>query len=171
MSEDTRAGRDEEIQGEIKGLMSGDAGPGVPPPQDTEDPAGVGPAEGEEPAAAVAEEARASGARDAEAPAGEEVPDAQGDRLSGVLEMLEERVSLLLERHADLLRRHREAEEESREMAGRLARLREEGADPDEFLARIRSLESENDRLSEHAAFLEGRIESLLTRVRYVVES
>lgn len=159
----------EEIQGELDGLMSRDPATGAPSSRDTE--------RGGEDAAPRASGAEAT-PRDAEDPPEDpaepdlaETPEEEAERLSRALEMLEERVSLLLERHSDLLGHHAEAVEELSTKTERLDRLRGEGMDPEQLNRAIQELEGENERLSRHAAFLEGRIESLLNRVRYVVES
>jgi hypothetical protein len=38
-------------------------------------------------------------------------------------------------------------------------------------VARVRELESENERIARHAEFLETKVKELLARVRYVVEA
>ncbi len=188
--EKTRPREGDDIQGELEGLVGGDAAPGVPPPETDREDRDVESRPGVEAARTGGEEGSAGEEGppgeatppdepvppdeavppDDEAPPGESTEE-DPERLTRSLEMLEERVTLLLERHADLLGRHREAVEELDRKSARLERLRSSGEDPERLLERIRSLEAENDRLSEHAAFLEGRIESLLNRVRYVVES
>lgn len=145
---------DRGIQGELEGL-SGDPAPGVPPPE-PEPPAEK---ETEEP-----EEAGDSLDVDAPVPEEEEGIAAPVDRLRAALVRLDEKVGGLLERHAAAI-------EENRRSAERLARLESSGVDPTELEARIDSLESENDQLRAHAAFLEERIRGMLDRVRYVVES
>lgn len=194
--EKARPREGDDIQGELEGLVGGDAAPGAPPPETAREDRAVESRPGIEAARTGGEEDSASeeepadratpadretpldeavppdeaGPPDDEAPPGEP-PEEDPERLTRSLEMLEERVTLLLERHAELLGSHREAVEELDRKSARLERLRSSGEDPERLLERIRSLEAENDRLSEHAAFLEGRIESLLNRVRYVVES
>lgn len=161
--------RGEEIQEELEGLMTGDPGPGVPPPTPLES--------GEEDSVEPREHSGVTEAKPREAgaaPAEPDVPESpegEAERLAPALEMLEERVTLLLDRHSDLYRRHREAVEQLAAKNERLDRLRSEGEDPEELHRRIREMEDANDRLSRHATFLERRIESLLNRVRYVVES
>lgn len=88
---------------------------------------------------------------------------AGGDPLTGALDRLEERINLLLARHAELAERHREAMAAQRALDG--------GLDPVKLDARVRSLQADNDRLARHAAHLEERIRDLLARVRYAVES
>lgn len=88
---------------------------------------------------------------------------AGGDVLTAALDRLEERIKLLLARHAELAERHREAMAAQRALDG--------GLDPVTLDARVRSLEADNDRLARHAAHLEDRIRDLLARVRYAVES
>lgn len=153
---------DREIQGELEGL-SGDPAPGVPPPEpEPPDAGGTEPPaekETEEP-----EEAGDSLDVDAPVPEEEEGIAAPVDRLRAALVRLDEKVGGLLERHAAAI-------EENRHSAERLARLESSGVDPTELEARIDSLESENDQLRAHAAFLEERIRGMLDRVRYVVES
>lgn len=161
-------GRGKDVQGELEGLMGSEDRTGPTPggsrePDEPDEPPRKGP-EAEETAPA------SSAAEPGEEP-GPDGPPEEAAALATMVEKLEERVSLLLERHAEVLEAHREALEERRAMGEKLDRLREEGADPEELLETIRGLEAENGRLTDHAAFLEGRIESLLTRVRYVVES
>lgn len=154
---------DREIQGELEGL-TGDPAPGVPPPEpEPPDAGGAEPPPEKEPA--KPEEAGDSLDADAPEPDDEEEGIAAPvDRLRAALVRLDEKVGGLLERHAAAM-------EENRRSAERLARLESSGADPTELEARIDSLESENDRLRAHAAFLEERIRGMLDRVRYVVES
>lgn len=151
-----------DVQGEFEGLTGAPIG---------EDPAEPEPAE-EEPAAVIEEEPAAV-IEEEPAPGGDGPADAPGepDPLGATLDSLERGISLLIERHAELGRRHRTAVAESREAAQRLERLTADGVDPERLDRRIRELEAANARLQAHAKFLEERIQGFLQRVRYVVEA
>lgn len=82
--------------------------------------------------------------------------------LASALDALGDKVKLLVERSRRLAERCREAEEVGRRLGG---------LDPVALDERLRALESENERLSRHADFLEGKLKELLSRVRYVVEA
>ena len=84
------------------------------------------------------------------------------DSLLASLDALEENVTLLLARHEGLAAANAAAEERSRSR---------DSLDPVELERRLQALESDRERLERHAAFLEGRIRGLLSRVRYVIES
>ena len=84
------------------------------------------------------------------------------DSLLASLDALEENVTLLLARHESLAAANAAAEER---------RQSRDSLDPVELERRLRTLESDKERLERHAAFLEGRIRGLLSRVRYVIES
>ena len=79
------------------------------------------------------------------------------------LDRLEERIKFLLERYAELSEQHRTLTAAQQRLDGDL--------DPIVLDERLRTLETENDRLVRHAAFLEDRIRELLSRIRYVVEA
>ncbi len=76
---------------------------------------------------------------------------------------LERKVKLLLSRHTELAEQYNEAVAASERLGA--------GLDPAVLEERVRVLETERDRLSKHAAFLEGKIRELLTRVRYAVDA
>ena len=97
----------------------------------------------------------------------------EGDarRLAVALDTLDERLTFLLARYARLADRYSAAEQARREAEERLRRISEGELDPLALEERSRELAAENERLVRHAAYLEDRIESLLARVRYVVES
>jgi len=95
---------------------------------------------------------------------------ADASRLRAALDTMDEKIKLLLARHAHLTERYVAAVEAQREVEERLARMTKDGLDPRVIEQRARELEARNERLSGHAAYLEGRIESLLARVRYVLE-
>lgn len=82
--------------------------------------------------------------------------------LTAALDVMGDKVKLLIERSRRLAERCRE-DEQVRRRFGKL--------DPVALDERVRALESENDRLSRHADFLEGKLKELLSRVRYVVEA
>ena len=84
------------------------------------------------------------------------------DSLLASLDALEENVTLLLARHESLAAANAAVEERSRSR---------DSLDPVELERRLQALESDKERLERHAAFLEGRIRGLLSRVRYVIES
>jgi hypothetical protein len=84
------------------------------------------------------------------------------DSLLASLDALEENVTLLLARHESLAAANAAAEER---------RQSRDSLDPVELERRLRVLETDRARLERHAAFLEGRIRGLLSRVRYVIES
>jgi hypothetical protein len=84
------------------------------------------------------------------------------DSLLASLDALEENVTLLLARHESLAAADAAAEERRRSR---------DSLDPVELERRLRAIESDKERLERHAAFLEGRIRGLLSRVRYVIES
>lgn len=86
-----------------------------------------------------------------------------GTDLADAVAGLEGKVKLLLSRHTELTERYREAMAASERLGT--------GLDPVVLEERVRVLESERDRLSRHAAFLEGKIRELLTRVRYAVDA
>ena len=83
--------------------------------------------------------------------------------LAAALDGLGDRVKLLVDRSRRLAERCREEEELRRRFQG--------GLDPVALDERVHALETENDRLSRHAEFLEGQLKELLTRVRYVIEA
>ncbi len=82
--------------------------------------------------------------------------------LTAALDAMGDKVKLLVERSRRLAERCLEDEE---------LRRRLEGLDPVALDDRVQALEWENDRLSRHADFLEGKLKELLSRVRYVVEA
>ncbi|MEJ2153519.1 MAG: hypothetical protein P8Y29_11410 [Gemmatimonadota bacterium] len=86
-----------------------------------------------------------------------------GTDLANAVAGLEHKVKLLLSRHTELTERYKEAV-----VAGERLGT---GLDPVALEERVRVLEDERDRLSRHAAFLEGKIRELLTRVRYAVDA
>ena len=83
--------------------------------------------------------------------------------LANAVDGLERKVKLLLSRHTELAERYSEAVAASDRLGA--------GLDPVALEERVRDLETERDRLSRHAAFLEGKIRELLTRVRYAVDA
>ncbi len=87
---------------------------------------------------------------------------ADADLISAVAG-LEHKVKLLLSRHTELAEQYDEAVAASERFGA--------GFDPAALEERVRVLETERDRLSQHAAFLEGKIRELLTRVRYAVDA
>jgi hypothetical protein len=96
--------------------------------------------------------------------------EADASRLRAALDTMDEKIKLLLARHAHLTERYVAAVEAQRDVEERLARMTKGGLDPRVIEQRAQELEARNERLSSHAAYLEGRIESLLARVRYVLE-
>ncbi len=92
------------------------------------------------------------------------------NRLQAVLDTMDERITLLLARHEQLAERYAEVAAARQEAEEQLSRFASGALDPRQLEERVRGLESENDRLSRHASYLEERVESLLARVRYVVE-
>lgn len=82
--------------------------------------------------------------------------------LVAALDALGDKVKLLVDRSRRLAERCREDEEVRRRLGG---------LDPVALDERLHALESENERLSQHADFLEGKLKELLSRVRYVVEA
>lgn len=98
-----------------------------------------------------------------------EVERESDDVLGEALDTLEGSVTLLLDRHEELVERCASAEETGAEARRKLARLAGEGLDPDALERKIRELEEDRDRLKRHSAHLEERIRGLLARVRYVV--
>ena len=92
------------------------------------------------------------------------------ERLRSSLDTMDERIKLLLARHDDLAERCVAATEAQREAEQQLARFTSGELDPRQLETRTQDLETENERLARHVAYLEERIESLLMRVRYVVE-
>ncbi|MDX1622741.1 MAG: hypothetical protein R3199_02020 [Gemmatimonadota bacterium] len=149
---DARADEPGGMQGELEGL-GGDPAPGVPPPS-TE------PAEREE-------------SPDEAEPVTEGEPDEvdSAERLRDALVVLEAKVGRLIESRAEIAERHRAAREEARRLAERLERLESPELDPVELESKVRGLERQNERLRAHAEALEERIESMLNRIRYVVEA
>ncbi|HUP02050.1 MAG TPA: hypothetical protein VM737_11080 [Gemmatimonadota bacterium] len=105
-------------------------------------------------------ERRRTGGTDARDGARASGPEA---RLGISLDRLEERIKLLLARHAELVERYRTLTAARQRLDGDL--------DPVALDERLRTLEAENDRLVRHTAFLESRIRELLSRIRYVVEA
>lgn len=89
-------------------------------------------------------------------------PDDAEVELGTALDSLDEKVKLLLARHAELAARCAEAERAAEKHAG---------LDPIALEERVEELVAENDRLARHASFLEERIKGLYTRVRYVMET
>ncbi|HET9581233.1 MAG TPA: hypothetical protein VFP76_00255 [Gemmatimonadota bacterium] len=83
--------------------------------------------------------------------------------LAVALDALGDKVKLLVERTRQLAERCREEEAVRRRLEG--------GLDPVALDERVRELESENERISRHAEFLETKLKELLSRVRYVVEA
>jgi hypothetical protein len=81
--------------------------------------------------------------------------------LEVALDALSDKVKLLVERSRRLAERCREEESVRRRLEG--------GLDPVALDARVRELESENERIARHAEFLETKVKELLSRVRYVV--
>lgn len=92
-------------------------------------------------------------------------------RLGTALDKLDERISLILARHASLAERYVTVLAARRDAEERLARLSKGRLDPRVLEDRVRELEAQNERLERHATYLESRIEGLLSRVRYGVES
>lgn len=92
-------------------------------------------------------------------------------RLRAALDTLDGKVKLLLERHALLAQRYAGAVAARRESEERVTRMSAGGLDPRELEERLRDLETRHERLMRHAGYLEDRIEGLLARVRYVVET
>lgn len=90
-------------------------------------------------------------------------PRADGAQAEAALAALEERIMLLLARHQAL----REQLAAKNAAARRIA----DGADPLALEARVRVLETENDRLTRHAEFLERQVRGLRGRVRYALEA
>ena len=86
-----------------------------------------------------------------------------GTDLANAVAGLERKVKLLLSRHTELTERYKEAVAAGERL--------DAGLDPAVLEERVRVLEGERDRLSRHAAFLEGKIRELLTRVRYAVDA
>ncbi len=86
--------------------------------------------------------------------------DARPDPL---LDGLEEKIKLLIERYQDLAEEYRALVEVRERLKGT--------PDPVALQERLRALEAERDRHSRHEAFLEERIRDLLARIRYVVEA
>ena len=91
-------------------------------------------------------------------------------RLRAALDTMDEKITLLLTRHERLGERVVVAERARSEAESELARFASGELDPRQLEQRARDLETENERLSRHVAYLEERIEGLLTRVRYVLE-
>ena len=98
-------------------------------------------------------------------------PDGGARRLVSALDTLDERLTFLLARYARLAERLSAAESARREAEERLQQVATGELDPIALEERTRQLASENERLARHASYLEERVESLLARVRYVVES
>jgi cell division protein FtsB len=96
--------------------------------------------------------------------------EADATRLRAALDTIDEKIKLLLARHTLLAERYVASVAAQREIEERLAHLTRDGVDPGALEERVQELEARNDRLSRHAAYLETRIESLLARVRYVLE-
>jgi hypothetical protein len=113
-------------------------------------------------AAAGPEPAMKSGRKKPSRPRPGDAQERGSDSLRASLDALEENVTLLLARHESLAAANAVAEER---------RLSRDSLDPVELERRVRLLEAERERLERHAAFLEGRIRGLLSRVRYVIES
>jgi chaperonin cofactor prefoldin len=86
-----------------------------------------------------------------------------GTDLTNAVAGLERKVKLLLSRHSELTERYDEVVAASERLGV--------GLDPVALEERVQVLETERDRLSQHAAFLEGKIRELLTRVRYAVDA
>ena len=97
--------------------------------------------------------------------------DADADRLRDALDALDEKVNFLLARHSLLAERLAAERTARREAEEKLSRLSAEGFDVAGLEERTSELETENERLARHAAYLEDRITSLLARVRYVMGS
>ena len=95
---------------------------------------------------------------------------AEARRLRAALDTMDEKITLLLARHERLAERFAATSESRQEAEAELARLVSGEIDPRQLEQRARDLETENERLSRHVAYLEERIEGLLTRVRYVLE-
>lgn len=93
---------------------------------------------------------------------GPQAEERKAAELASALDALGDKVKLLSERSRRLAERCREAQEVGRRLGG---------LDPVALNERLRALESENERLSRHADFLEGKLKELLSRVRYVVET
>jgi chaperonin cofactor prefoldin len=93
---------------------------------------------------------------------GEDEPRRSAE-LAAALDALDEKVRLLVGRSRRLADRFREEEQLRERLEG--------GLDPVALNERVHALESENDRLSRHAEFLERQFKELLSRVRYVVEA
>ena len=96
--------------------------------------------------------------------------EADATRLHAALDTIDEKTKLLLARHTLLVERYVASVAAQREIEERLAHLTRDGVDPRALEERVQELEARNQRLSRHAVFLEARIESLLARVRYVLE-
>lgn len=95
---------------------------------------------------------------------------ADAARLRAALDTMDEKITLLLSRHALLTERYMAAVAAQREVEEQLERMTSGDVDPAALEERVRELETRNDRLTRHAEFLEGRVEGLLARVRYVLE-
>lgn len=95
---------------------------------------------------------------------------AEARRLRAALDTMDEKITLLLARHERLAQRFVAASKGRQEAEVEIARLASGELDPRQLEERTRALETENERLSRHVAYLEERIEGLLTRVRYVLE-
>ncbi|CAN5229513.1 hypothetical protein BH18GEM1_BH18GEM1_01000 [soil metagenome] len=80
-----------------------------------------------------------------------------------MLDGLEERIKLLVERYEDLAEEYRALVEMRERLKGT--------PDPVALQERLRALEAEHERHSRHEAFLEEGIRDLLARIRYVVEA
>jgi cell division protein FtsB len=96
--------------------------------------------------------------------------DADATRLRAALDTIDEKITLLLARHAHLAERYVTSVAARRDVEERIAELTSGGVDPVALEERVKELAARNERLARHAAYLEGRIESLLARVRYVLE-
>lgn len=90
-------------------------------------------------------------------------PRADSAEAEAALAALEERIMLLIARHQALRARCAAKDAAARRIA--------EGADPLALEARVRALETENDRLTRHAEYLERQVRGLRGRVRYVIEA
>jgi hypothetical protein len=142
-----RPGPRDEAQGSLEGILS---------PEESRV------AKEADQAAAGPEPDRKSGRKKSSRPRRGEAQENGFDSLLASLDALEENVTLLLARHESLAAANAAAEER---------RQSRDSLDPVELERRLRVLEADNERLERHAAFLEGRIRGLLSRVRYVIES
>jgi len=85
------------------------------------------------------------------------------------LDILEKKISLLIQKVAQLQEDKRILEERYAELEETFRRLRKGKIDPLQQDETIRTLMREKDELGAHARHLEERIRAMLTRVRFSV--